>query len=107
MAIVKREKKFDFPGGPVWITTDNEWGIEIFGQEGAGLASSLISILSWDFDNPEMLDRWTDICEKHISELHQSALKREIIDLEVLEGIFLLETMIESYPEIKRVIKEE
>lgn len=76
MASVKSEKRFDFPHGNIWVLMDDEWGVEITGENGKG--GDLQGMGSWEFTSREAWLSWGETCATQLQNIYLRSANGEI-----------------------------
>jgi hypothetical protein len=103
MAGIKKEAKFYFPEGHIWVLMDDEWGVEISGENGLG--GELTTLSSWDFNTREAWIKAGELCENKIQELSKQVKNGTITEEGLLMEWHSIDEMIEGDPELKSFIK--
>lgn len=104
MAGIKYEEKIYFPDGHIYVLMDDEWGIEIIGENGIG--GSLVGMGCWDFISRESWDMWGTICIEKIKNIKERFECGEITQQEVVDLVYAIEN--EEMPaSIKNDLLEE
>lgn len=90
MASIKKEERFEFPGGPIWVLADSEWGVEVCGQNSQD--GDVISMLEWDFNNSLSWNMCFHFCCLRILEFQKAFERGDISEETVIENIYALES---------------
>lgn len=105
MAGVKYQEKIHFPEGHIYVLMDDDWGVEITGEDGIG--GDLVGMGSWDFSTREAWNEWGNICINTITEIQERQKAGMITADKAIDLIYGLEKFIDKCPLIKKNLKED
>lgn len=94
MTRVKNEEKYYFPQGHIWVLMDDEWGVEIIGEDGIG--GTLTGMASWDFKTQDAWKKWGQFCNEQIQKIKERFNQGEISIYQVTGLIYSLDRMMET-----------
>jgi hypothetical protein len=86
MGMVKYEEKFYFPQGHIWVLMDDEWGVEILGEE--GIDGELVGMGCWEFLTGEAWMKWGDTCIEEVGKLKMQFDIGILSENELLEKLY-------------------
>lgn len=76
MAGIKYEEKIYFPEGHVYILMNDEWSVDVTGEQ--GIDGDLVGMGSWDFKTCEAWSAWGNIVIDRIHEIKETGATPEI-----------------------------
>jgi hypothetical protein len=94
MAGVKYQEHIFFPEGHIYVLMDDEWGVEITGENGIG--GDLVGMGGWDFSTREAWTAWGDYCIEYIRGLQKSYEAGKIDEYDVTELVYTLDDLMDD-----------